>query len=265
MDKRHIEAASLNKRAWEYRVYEWRVRTQGKADEFGAAIKKNPLQFLRWHARYFKNIEGKKIASVCGSDGRCAVALASLGADVTVFDQSEPQKRYALEVAAGAGVTIKYVVGDFCKLAEIFAGQFDYAYCESGILHYFLDLQDFCNCLRLLLKEDGILVLSDYHPYHKILRQPGKNVSVTDGDYFDKRVHYGHLPYMKYFNKEEQGEFPPCQLRFYTISEIINAVIKSHLCIEEMQEHPKHNNEKFPGEFTIIAKCLTTDSYVKKY
>ena len=116
-----------------------------------------------------------------------------------------------------------------------------------------------------MLERETILVLSDYHPYHKILRQPGKNVSVTDGDYFDKRVHYGHLPYMKDFNKEEQGEFPPCQLRFYTISEIINAVMKSHLCIEEMQEHPKHNNEKFPGEFTIIAKCLTTDSYVKKY
>ena len=256
MDKRHIEAASLNKRAWEYRVYEWRVRTQGEAAEFGAAIKKNPHQFLRWHAKYFKNIAGKKIASVCGSDGRCAVALACLGADVTVFDQSEPQKQYALEAAAAAGVDINYVVGDFCKEAKNFTEQFDYAYCEGGILHYFLDLQDFCNCMRVILNEAGTLILSDYHPYHKTLRQPGKNVSVTEGDYFDKRIHYGHLPYMKFFDKDEQNVFPPCQLRFYTISEIINAVIKSRLNIEQMQEYPKHDNEKLPGEFIIIASVL---------
>ena len=113
------------------------------------------------------------------------------------------------------------------------------------------------------MNEKGTLVLSDYHPYHKLLKRPGKNVSATDGDYFDTRVHSGHLPYVKYFNKDEQGDFPPCQLRFYTIGEIINAVIKSRLCIAEVQEHPKHDNEKFPGEFTIIAKS-THYSYVKE-
>lgn len=40
-----------------------------------------------------------KIANPCGSNGRIAVPLALLGADVTIFDISEENKRYALELA----------------------------------------------------------------------------------------------------------------------------------------------------------------------
>ena len=49
---------------------------------------------------------GIKIANICGSCGKKAVPLAILGAEVTVFDISEDNKRYALEVAAAAKVDL---------------------------------------------------------------------------------------------------------------------------------------------------------------
>lgn len=54
---------------------------------------------LKKHSKYFQNVKDLKIANPCGSNGRRAVALALLGADVTVFDISEENKRYALELA----------------------------------------------------------------------------------------------------------------------------------------------------------------------
>lgn len=65
-----------NKDAWEYRVYEWRVSHQGTPEVVAAEIVKDPKKFLRFHSDMFPDVRGKKIASICGSDGRRAVALA---------------------------------------------------------------------------------------------------------------------------------------------------------------------------------------------
>jgi len=97
------------------RAYEWRVNHCGAPQTVAKEIIDNPKNKLRYHSKYFANVEGKHIASVCGSDGCRAVALALLKAKATVFDISEPQKKYALELAEAAGVKIDYEIGDFCE------------------------------------------------------------------------------------------------------------------------------------------------------
>jgi len=116
----------------------------------------DPKGHLRYHAKYFDVVEGKHIASVCGSDGRRAVALAVLKAETTVFDISEPQKKYALELAKAANVKIGYEVGDFCETdLSAYGEYFDCAYAEGGILHYFHDLDKFFSVLHRILKPKG--------------------------------------------------------------------------------------------------------------
>lgn len=247
---------SQNKVAWEHLVYEWRVNHQGEPQMVAEEIRNNPQQFLRYHASNFNNIGGKRIASVCGSDGRRAVALALLEAEATVFDISEPQKKYAMELAKASNVKIGYEIGDFCETDILkYGGYFDYAYCEGGILHYFHDLNKFFVTVHEILKPTGILILCDYHPFQKTLavEKPRRNIEATEGNYFDCRIHRGHVPYAKFFPSDQQRAFSDCLLRFYTLSEILNAMIGSGLNILEFHEHPKHNNPKLPGEFTIIA------------
>ena len=71
---------------------------------------------LRKYVNYFDSYEGIKIANICGSCGKKAIPLALLGAEVTVFDISEDNKRYALEVAEAAGVSIHFEVGDVLEI-----------------------------------------------------------------------------------------------------------------------------------------------------
>ena len=159
------EQSTKNKAAWEHRAYEFWNRRDGSPQEKAKQIIDNPLAQLKKHKQYFEQITGKKIANLCGSNGRKAVPIALLGADVTVFDISEENKKYALELADATDVSIQYVVTDIYDIdLEKYSGQFDMLYLEGGILHYFNDIEKFMSILFSLLKDDGVMVLSDFHP-----------------------------------------------------------------------------------------------------
>ncbi|MDJ0332874.1 methyltransferase domain-containing protein [Planococcus sp. S3-L1] len=81
------------------------------------------------------------VANICGSNGRKAVPLSLLGADVTVFDISEENRRYALELANCANTVINYIVGDVYDIdVNKYRNHFDILYLEGGVLHYFNDI-----------------------------------------------------------------------------------------------------------------------------
>jgi 2-polyprenyl-3-methyl-5-hydroxy-6-metoxy-1,4-benzoquinol methylase len=249
------EQAAVNKTAWEYRAYEFWTQ-QASPIEKAASLKADPLARFHFHRQYFQNISGKRIANPCGSNGRMAVPLALLGADVTVFDISEENKRYALELAKEASVEIQFVLGDFCEAdLTIYGEAFDVVYAEGGITHYFSDIDVFTRTLYSIIKDNGALILSDFHPYRKMNRagSPMISVSQTDGSYFDAEIHCGNVAYQPFFPQEEQDAFPKCLLRFYTMSEIINSVIESGFVLKEFLEHPSYEDKKLPGLFTIIA------------
>lgn len=243
------EQAEINKTAWEYRAYEFRANQYGTPQDIAKEILENPKNFLRYHAKYFYDVGGKNIASVCGSDGRRALALAALGANAAVFDISEPQKKYALELAEAAGVKIEYVLGDFCETdVAKYGNMFDFVYLEGGILHYFSEIDAFTKMLYAIMKSNGQLILCDAHPYRKI-----NGLEQTDGDYFDSHLYNADAPLRVFVPEEEQDAFPKILVRYYTISEIINSVIASGFTLEEFIEHSHWEDKKRPVEFTIIA------------
>jgi len=245
---------SQNKAAWEYRAYEWRVSHQGTPQAVAAKMMGNPQKSLRYHGAYFSDAAGKRVASICGSDGRRAVALALLKADAVVFDISEPQKEYAMALAQAAGVEIGYEIGDFCKTdIARYGAYFDYAYAEGGVLHYFHDLERFFETVYAILKPNGALLLCDFHPFTKIVSANFTAEVEGEADYFNSGAINDCVAYKPFFAKDEQASFPDVSVRRYTISEILNASIRAGLTIREFVEHPGWVNPKWPGEFTIVA------------
>ena len=92
------EYSLQNKKAWEYNAYDFWVRTAGTPEHRALEDKADPVGMLRRYARYFDRYDGLKVANICGSCGKKAVPLALLGSDVTVFDISEQNKKYALDL-----------------------------------------------------------------------------------------------------------------------------------------------------------------------
>ncbi len=244
-----------NKKAWEYNAYEFWVEQSGKPAERAEKILKDPVGELKKYGAYFEayeGYEGVRVANICGSCGKKAVPLAVLGARVTVFDISEDNRRYALEVAECAETSIDYQV---CDVLEIdrgrYGGCFDVVFMEGGILHYFHDLHAFMDMMHCLLKPGGRMICSDFHPFTKIkdileLEQPSSG-------YFSTEVFEGEMAHARFFEDEIREKMPKCSYRKYTLSEILNAVIDSGFVVRRLDEHPAWTNPDVPGEFTLVA------------
>ena len=245
--------SAQNKKAWEYDAYGFWVRTAGTPSERAQKDREDPAGMLRRYADYFDGYEGVRIANICGSCGKKAVPLALLGAQVTVFDISEDNKRYALETAEAAGVDIGYEV---CDILEIdmakYRGCFDVVFMEGGVLHYFHDIDEFMKIMYALLKPGGKMICSDFHPFTKImdslkLEQP------TMG-YFSTEVFEGEMAHARLYGEDIRRQMPRCMYRKYTISEILNSILCTGFCLKRFDEHPAWENKDLPGEFTAVAQ-----------
>lgn len=242
-----------NKKAWEYNAYEFWVSEVGLPSVRAKMIKENPIGMLKKYSTYFDTYKGIRIANICGSCGKKAIPLAVLGSEVTVFDISEDNRKYAVEVAEAIPVHIDYVV---CDIMEIdmnrYGSYFDIVFMEGGVLHYFHNIDDFMQIMYSLLKPNGKMICSDFHPFTKIsdilkLEQPIMS-------YFSTDVFEGEMAHARFFEDEIRMQMPLCSYRKYTISEIINSVINSKFMLNRFDEHPAWENDNIPGEFTLIAK-----------
>lgn len=247
-----IDYSIQNKKAWEYNAYEFWVKQSGTPAGRAKKDLEDPVGMLKRYSGYFDTYSGLKIANICGSCGKKAVPLAILGADVTVFDISEDNRKYALEVAAAANVDLHFEV---CDILEIdmakYGDSFDVVFMEGGVLHYFHDIDAFMRIMYSLLKKGGKMICSDFHPFRKIadiltLQQP-------TGNYFSSDIVMEEMPHARFYEKDIREKMPLCSYRKYTISEIINACINSGFTLKSFDEHPAWTNPDIPGEFTITA------------
>ncbi|MCI8354917.1 MAG: class I SAM-dependent methyltransferase [Lachnospiraceae bacterium] len=247
------EYTKQHKKAWEFDAYEFWVEHAGSPLQRAKEDLEDPVRMLRQYSSYFDTYEGIRVANICGSCGKKAIPLAILGAQVTVFDLSEANCKYALETASAAGVQIDFQVCDIMEInLDKYGEYFDVVFMEGGILHYFHDLDAFMRVMHSLLKDGGRMICSDFHPFTKItdILEFGWCI----GDYFSTELIEGEMAHARFYEEELRASIPKCHYRKYTISEIINSVIRCGFTLKRFDEHPAWTNRQMPGEFTVIAE-----------
>lgn len=263
MDDAYIDKEKLNvqnEEAWNEDPYDAWIKRFGEPKEAAKKILLNPKNNLSAIYDYFGSIKGKKIMNLMGSNGNKAVALALLGAEVTVADFSEGNRRYALELAKEAGVSINYILGDVLELADkIPLEMYDVVFAEMGILHYFTDLKPFMSVVNKLLKKGGTFIIRDFHPVStKLITSRGTTAKVrkhkVTGDYFDTSIEEKNISYSKYLEGNKSFKV---YLRRWNLGEIVTAIADEGLFIKSLREEPNMSSEVFdkgiPKTFTIVA------------
>ena len=246
------EIGKQHKKAWEYDAYNFWVVHNGTPEERAKADIENPKKMLGKYAQYFDCFKGVKIANICGSCGKKAIPLALLGSDVTVFDISEENRRYAMDTARAADVSIDYEVIDVMDIGLTRYGKaFDIVFMEGGILAYFHDLDAFMTKMYSLLKPGGKLICSDFHPFIKIMDT--LKLETPTMSYFSTDVFEGEMAHARFYEESIRIQFPKCLYRRYTVSEIINSIIGSGFVLKRFDEHPAWEDKTLPGEFTAVA------------
>lgn len=244
--ERAANIMQANRAAWNAARYEaWRDALGAPAEE-ALRLQADPERTARRILPHLGSVAGKRICNVQGSHGRLAVSLALLGAQVTVIDFAEDNRRYAAELASAAQVSLDYVLSDIMAAPDLGLGEFDALVMELGILHYHLDIAAFFRALGRLCREGATLVIHEFHPVQRKLFQsyPGR-----EPDYFSADLVQAPVP-----DPTGQGRvLGECQYRFWTLGEVLGAALAAGFRLTRFQEHPDWTDPNIPGAHTLVA------------
>lgn len=254
-----------NFEAWQEDTYDAWVERYGPPAEVVARLRRNPTMVLRPLYKLLGDIPGARIVNLMGSNGVKALALAMLGAEVTVIDWSPGNARYARELAREAILDLRYVVADILDLPALeLERSYDVVLAELGIVHYFTELGPLMDVARRLLRPGGRFVLRDFHPVStKLISSRGTTAATrkhkVTGDYFDTTLEEKEVPFAKHLPESVHRAALTRRLlwRKWTLGEIVTAVAASGLVMKLLREEPNLSSETFdkgiPKTFTLVA------------
>lgn len=265
------QLSTINEKSWNTAAYEAWTNRHGAPEDYAKKIMEDPTREVAHYLPYIQSPKGKCIINLLGSKGNKAVALALLGSDVTVVDISASNAKYANELAYAAGVSIHYIVSDVLNVN--LSKSFDIVLLELGVLHYFLDLKPLFQKIATLLKQDGMLILRDYHPVYTKLLGVDHPSFQANGNYFDEELIENDVAYSILLTEAQKESLPKTTIRRWTLGEIITTLAEEHFKVEKLvEEHGSHQRwvfpstapegieERIPGLYTIIATACKKGS-----
>lgn len=251
----------LNQAAWNQDAYEAWILRHGTPDVMAERIRKDPWTRLASLSKHLRPLTGQKVINLLGSHGAKAIAMALLGADVTIVDIAQENAQYAREVATAAQAPIRYIVADVLQLPDTeLDSSYDLVIMELGILHYFIDIEPLALIVERLLQPGGQLILQDFHPLTtKLIESQGKKHKVT-GNYFDKTLSIKNVAFSKHLPATEQKTPQHVYLRQWNLGEIVSAFAAAGLFIRRLEEEPnsKIDDSGLPKTFTLVAEKLSS-------
>lgn len=161
-----------NKKDWNLYSSEY-IRIRQSDAELDALVKNPHAAFEKsaWNQieKYCPVINGKKICVPSSGDNHVVFAFALLGAEVFSCDISENQLEASKRSAEKIGVRdkIKFVCTDTMDLHDVPSKFFDLVYTSNGVYVWLNDLSAMFRSIYRVLKEGGIYIGSDVHPFQR--------------------------------------------------------------------------------------------------
>lgn len=185
-------------------------------DNPASAFHPTVLALLEEQLGDFRN---KKILVPSSGDNHAVFAFHLLGAKVFSTDISENQIKHAKDIANKQGWDIEFAVENTMKLNSISNNVFDMVYTSNGAIVWIDDLYSMFNNIWNKLKNDGIYVFYDIHPFTR---------PFSDGDPADSTKIIIKKPY----DNTQVGE----NQYHWRIQDLFNNLFKSNFLINRIEE-----------------------------
>jgi SAM-dependent methyltransferase len=128
---------------------------------------------------------GRTVCALGVSDGMAALALAAMGARVTVADPSQSLLDMLMIRARIIGVELDFVQTDLCDISAIRTESFELAYAAHAT-RQLEDIDRFYAEVHRILSPGSRFIVNEYHPVRRIWKQePGHPRAQCS--YFDRR------------------------------------------------------------------------------
>ncbi len=187
------------------------------------------------------NVEGKSLLHLMCHFGMDTLSWARVGAEVTGVDIADRSIRLARKLSKEIKVPAEFICSDIYDLPKVIDKKFDIIFMSYGVLCWISNLKKWAKIINHFLKSGATFYIAELHPFTNILSCDFK----LDFKYFDKGpdIDDSSGTYTDWSAKIES----PTYLWSYTISDIINSLIKEGLTIEYLHEFPFTMYDQFPG------------------
>ncbi|MTK14292.1 MAG: class I SAM-dependent methyltransferase, partial [Clostridiaceae bacterium] len=206
--------------------------------------------------RLLPDLRGKTVLDLgCGYGNNCIDFISRGATKVVGVDISSKM----LEIAKqeNAHENIKYIQMDMSEI-NILTQKFDLIF-SSLAFHYVEDYKKLLGDIGLLLKDDGILLYSQEHPY---TTAPKKGCTWTKDEIGNKL--YSNLSDYMYSGKRQVIWFKEAVEKYHrTMSEIINTLIQENFIIKEVVE-PVPDEDALKKRPDLIDEFHRTTSLIIK-
>jgi SAM-dependent methyltransferase len=182
--------------------------------------------------KWLRDVEGKSIAVLGSGDNQVVFALSGMGAKVTSIDISERQLDVARGPAAALGLNVTFVRADVVDLSCLGDATFDVVYTGGYVAIWVSDLQRYYGEAARILKPDGLLIVSEYHPFSRMWKNSQTCLEIGY-NYFDRGPRRSEVaPDVLY---PAPGELEQFQFH-WTVTDYISAILSSGCQIIHAEE-----------------------------
>jgi SAM-dependent methyltransferase len=157
----------VNRRRWDAGSASWAHH----ADTRGIWKNCHRDPTLTLHAaelKWLSDVAGKSVAVLGSGDNQVVFALSGMGANVTSVDISEQQLNVARHRATELGLNVTFVHADVIDLSALRDETYDVVYTGGHVAVWVSDLRRYYGETPRILKRDGRLIVSEYHPFRRM-------------------------------------------------------------------------------------------------
>jgi 2-polyprenyl-3-methyl-5-hydroxy-6-metoxy-1,4-benzoquinol methylase len=197
--------------------------------------------------REFYPILGKSIIHLQCHIGTDTLSLAIDGAKVTGVDFSAQSIAIARQLATKTGLSAEFLEANILDLKNMVSTKYDIVYTSKGVLGWISDIQRWAETVSSLLKDGGIFYIMEIHPAAYMFDDTKEGDLQIKYSYFHQSepLHFDddHPDYSdrSYIPKNKTYEW------MWSLSDIMNALIRNGLRIELMNEHDRSFYPALPG------------------
>ena len=200
-------------------------------------------------------IQKKELYPIKGMDlihlqchiGTDTLSLAMDGANVTGVDFSAKSIGIAKDLAAKLRIPSVFLEANVLDLQSTIATKYDIVYTSKGVLPWISNIEKWAETISFLLKENGIFYIMESHPASYMFDDTKEGDLQIKYPYFHQKepIHFDddHPDY------SDHGYIPVNKTYewMWSISDIVNALIRNGLKIEMLNEYDKSFYQALPG------------------
>jgi len=184
------------------------------------------------------DVTGKRLLHLQCHFGLDTISWGRLGAKATGVDFSETAIELAREIAKKTGVDAEFVCSNVYDLRENLAGQYDIVFTSYGVLCWLNDVEKWAKIIAHYLKPGGVFLIVESHPF----------MWVFDDASEELRQRYSYWHNTEPLSWEDDGTYADENAKItnkksyewqHTVSDVVNALIKAGLTIDEIGEYPE--------------------------